>query len=377
MKQPLILLLALLFCLSVSTAQAAYIRTDETISLTNPVQSDVLVSGEDVIIEAPVAGEVFALGGTVTVEKRPERSIFAAGSDVTVSNGAGYNAFIAGRSVTLKGTIEHDVYVFAQRLVIDPSAVVKGDARFYVTETELNGAILGNAWVEGQRVSSGANVGRSLSIRAEALSFTGGRIGGNLEYGTAQSPLGLEKVVVGGQKVVKDFSVPESRSTLERWLFHLLSAFVTGAALILLMRRLIDGTNQRFVFHWGASAVTGLLMLIAFPLLALLLIVSEVGLPLGIAVLAVFIASLLFAGVLAQMLLGNLLLGLTREPRRNWWLALGIGAVLYALIQSAIPNGSALLLTAAFFVVLVIPTFGAMFLWLRSFTTSNRNQLQS
>ena len=82
----------------------------------------------------------------------------------------------------------------------------------------------------------------------------------------------------------------------------------------------------------GPSAVIGLLGFMAVPPLALLLLVTVVGIPVAVLVLPVVLA----AGLLLGFTSLALALGArfpTRDPRRSQVLALGFGALIFFLVD--------------------------------------------
>jgi len=78
-----------------------------TIPAGQVVEGDVILSGDSVAIDGAVVGDVVAIGNTVTVNGNVDGSLVA-----------------IGQTVTLNGEVGGSLYVAAERLRLDPSAVV-------------------------------------------------------------------------------------------------------------------------------------------------------------------------------------------------------------------------------------------------------------
>ncbi len=365
-------LLVLAVCVSVGLfvpAHAAYFSEDDTITLAQDVNDDVFATGERIAIQAPVTGDIFAVGNSISIQHKPDRSIFGAANTVTIEEGSGYNAFVAGNTVTLKGTIEHDVYVAGQNVTIDPSAHIKGTLRVFGQDVTLNGQVDGDVFVSGQSLTSNASIGGSLTANTHAISFSGGKIGRDFHYSSNEEAQGISKVTIGGE--TKRTPVKDTTTTTETRVRHALIAFlttlVTGAALLLLFPRKVKAVSEDVRLHWGQSLLYGVITLIVTPILATLVMVTVVGLPIGLIAWALYLVTLYTASILSMIFIGYWLLGLAKVRGGNWWLSLIVGSLIVTVVRFIPIIGS--IAAIALFIGVILPTIGAELLWWKKVIT--------
>lgn len=107
------------------------------------------------------------------------------------------------------------------------------------------------------------------------------------------------------------------------------------------------------------------------PIVTMLLMVTVVGIPLALILLAAYIIGLYFAGLVGQFVVGAWLLKKLKAPQQSLWLALIVGIVVIAVVKAIPVIGpiASFLLGVGIF----IPAFGAMVLWLSNFTRQQQH----
>ncbi len=354
----------LLFVAGAPMASAAYFEQREVVTLTQNPADDAFIGGEKISINVPVGGEIFAFGGDVFINEAPLRSVFAAARNITLEKGSNYNAFLVGSTVRVKGVVEHDVYIAARHVIIDSTAKIKGSLNIVAAESEVAGTIDGDLTISGSSIKSAANVIGSVRFIGDTVQFSKSSIGKDLTIEGAETVSGLNDVTVGGQtKQITRHN--DDRSAFRLWLMQFLALLVSGAAFLLLFRRSIEVVNSQIVFRWGGAFSLGLALFILFPIAAALLFASEVGALLGVAVLALFVVTLIAAVVLAYIVFGNLLLTLAGQTKRNWWQALVVGVLVMTLLQLIPLPAITSTIMIVFFFGLIIPSFGSLLVWVR------------
>jgi hypothetical protein len=344
----------------VGFTKAATFHSDENVTLTEPTQDDIFVSGKAIQITAPVNGELFAAGKTVTISSPAKRSVLAGGDTVSIE-GSGYNVFVAGNSIILKGTIEHDVYAFGQSLTLDGNTHIKGSLHFSGGDLILKGKIDGNIDFSAAKAEIDATIGGNVKADASTLVFSDAIIGGNLTYTADTKIEGLDKVTVGG----KIDSLPGHKTgvpeRLGQALLTFLTSFVAGAALLLIAPKKIQAIHQLISSQWKRSFLVGLGTCILAPFVLLFIASSRIGLPIALIGGGLYITLLYFSGIMTAMLIGYRFLMASKSRVINWWLALGLGLLILSVLKLVPVLGPILMLSA--FLGLTIPIFGATLQW--------------
>lgn len=249
-----------------------------------PVGGDASVAGASVDVRAPVGDDVRAVGGDVSIESTVGGELFATGGNITLTRGAGiaraaslYGSNIrmegridgdlkaSGQKVTINGAVGGNVRVTAEQLELGPAARIAGDLS-YASGTEL-------------RRSGGAVVGGSITReRRDGAGPEGGGPGGQRQW---------EHSIRG-----------------PAWLAGLaayLALLACAAVFLLVLPGFAAQAPERIrASPWLALAI-GFATLVAVPMLAVLLFVTLLGIPLGLAVLALY-PVLLLAGFVVGVL---------------------------------------------------------------------------
>lgn len=359
----------LLFVLLVSffvlapIAQSAYVSQTDTPRITEPVVGDAFVAGDKVTTDANVSGDFFALSPTIEINQKIERSIFAFGQDVTITGASGYNAFVFADIIRLKGTIDHDVYIFAREIRIEDTAQIKGDVSLFANTISLAGTIGGSVSIHASDVTSSATIGKDFTSYSRNLAFTGGSVGGDLTYEAQETARGLDTVTITGQTHFKQVATDGSANAFRSFLYSVLMLFVTGAALLLLVPKKVQGVVREFTARWGVSFLYGIIAFILIPLACVFLVATVVGIPLAVIGIALYVVLLIAAVSMSYIIVGEMALRMLKTRNNNTWYSLISGVLVVSLVFLIPQIGD--LLQVVFFVGVILPTFGASLLWWR------------
>ncbi len=351
---------AMLLALPVAQAQDADHR-----ALTGAHARKQFISGSDVRVSANVSNDIFAAGGKVGFRGASAADIFAAGGEVS------FDATDAGRIVAAGGQLRYsgtrvgdlitaggDVDIGAQvggdliaaggSVHILPSAAVGGDALLAGGEISIDGPVAGDVRARGGKIRIGGDVGGDVRLAGgEIVVEAGARIAGDLTYVSAR-PADIAAGSVGGE-IVRG----EGRTLPRLGIWARIGAFL-GLALAALVLygttpTMLDGAVDRLVARPGASLGIGVLVFVGFPLAAILLTITLIGIPLAILVGALYFAGFVPAYVTMGAWAGGRLARLSRKAPVLWaedffWILVGLAAL---ISLSAIPVVGAIVAAAA------------------------------
>ena len=266
--------------------------------------SDRVAVGGNIEIDDSVAGSVYAAGGHVTVDAPVAGGVRAAGGFVSIGPNAlvARNASLAGGQVEVRGTVKGNLRVGAGHVVID--GTVDGDASVASGSLELGP----NARIAGK-----------LRYRGEGLERDAGAQVGNIER-------------LGRHRVHRDFA-PFGHST-GRWVWTvglMLIAGIVAAALPGFSGRMADELRTR---PW-MTLLLGFVALICIPVAAVLIMITIVGIPIGILALLGYVLLVIVGYACASVVVGGLLLERFRSEaaQRTAWRA---GAAVLAMLAIAL-----------------------------------------
>jgi len=249
------------------------------IQINGMINGDLFVMAEEVQINGEVTGNIYGLGQTVNVNSQIGGDSFLAGDAITIEPGAemGRDVFVAGGTINQEGMISRHLFSGAQNLTVN--GPVGGDTTLSVEQ---------------------------LTLEESAV------IDGNLTYRSPNEATIASNSMVNGQvdwnRVEEQQETP---STSERilnavlgMLWSILSALLVWFAIKIyrgkFWERKIVPISEKPLKTFGI----GLLTLIVTPIVAILALISVIGIPLSLILAVLYGVSLYIAKIIAALFIG-------------------------------------------------------------------------
>lgn len=249
-----------------------------------PIKGDALLAGGAVDVRSPIGDDLRAGGGDVNIDANVGGELYAAGGNVTLTKAAqvGQGAALAGGVVTIDGKVIGKLRVSAQRVVLNGE--VTGDARMVAETIELGPT---------------ARIGGALSHASRELKRAEGAVvsGALTRDETMRPQHERERGMDRHWERQWQYSGPSWIGMLIGYL-GLLAA---GAVFVLLFPKFSAEAPQMIRSSPWQSLAVGFGVLVGVPVLAVLLFITLLGIPLGIAAFALY-PPLLLMGYLAGVL---------------------------------------------------------------------------
>jgi hypothetical protein len=167
--------------------------------------------------------------------------------------------------------------------------------------------------------------GDLIAVSDRAVLGPTARVGGDLRYGD-ERPVLARGARVGGTISTEDWDDAANGwgwiSALAWWLAVSISTLIVGALLVWLAPAALYAAERAVAERLGATIASGVAIAIGVPLLAILALVTLVGIPFGVALLLAAIPVLLVAYATTAWIVGRRLL---RNRSTSPWVALLAG----------------------------------------------------
>ena len=296
-----------------------------------------------VIMAGTVSGDLCAAGGNVSIPGKVGRDLWVAGGEITVGDSVGEDVRAAGGQVSLSGPIGGDLMCFAGNTVADSGCKVAG--KVLISTGDLTWA--GEA---GKDLEANAGVitlkgvvhGNANLSGADIVVGPGAVIEGDLIYtSAAEAKISPQAVVKGktdhrlpperAHKPKKHFPLSAILKILTFWAWSL-GSLLLGSLLL----NLFPGMGQRIearirTLHWAALA--GFVVLALVPGVILALLLSVVGVPIGLSLLTVVLFALIASIAFTGLTLGRALVEMiTKKPAAAWFWPMALGVFLIQLL---------------------------------------------
>ena len=312
--------LAMLPMLLPVQAQTATTPEAATATSASPSSKNIYLAGGNVRLLAPVLGDVYAAGGRVTVEHPVQGDATLAGGSVVVRAAIGDDLRVTGGDVHIESSVGGELRASGGNVTLGSTAAVLDAVTVYAGHATVDGKVKGPLTIYAQKVVLNGEVGGNVELNAEEIEIgPKARLGAALSYPADARFKTAEGAVIGG--VITRGQAMNGRPDTHRnreWHGQMMESgsgsgwagSVGGAAvsfvLLLAVAALVllgfTGFSKRAAHSmlttpWPSLAV-GVAVFIGAPMLAVLLCVTLIGIPLGIALMMVFPLMLLIGWII-------------------------------------------------------------------------------
>jgi len=283
------------------------------------VNHDYFAAGSMVEVDGTVNGDVYAAGGQVTINGTVNGDVLAAGGTVTIDGTVNGNVRTAGGSIVIDGRVGKNVSGAGGTIEVGRNATVGG-----------NLAVAAGTLTDSGTISGDANAAAgNLTVGSAA------HIGGTLTYWSNQ-PGSIAQGAVAG--VVTHRVPPEHHnqnrshfgSALLMALYWFVVTYILAVLAMLWLPRHSSAITEALQKRPWQSFGWGILVAILTPLAGLVLLITVIGIPFGLALWAFYAVALLLAPVWVIMATRELLSG--QFKRENTFVVLLLAAFIYTLI---------------------------------------------
>jgi len=323
----------------------------ETLTKRGTVADDYYAAGGTVNIDAEVVGDVVAAGGELFIRHRIHGDVIAAGGSVQIAGKIKDDVRVAGGKLSINAKIGDDLYAAGGSINVVPGSVIYGKARLAGGNVNMAATVKEGLSIAAGKIQLSGTIDGDVELLGKEIQILEGTIiKGDLLYKSpSAASISPEAKVIG--KVtheIKAFDRPDTESTI----FFSLALIVACIVLYLLFPGYAMASVNRISSTPWKSLLTGVVHFFIVPITALLLMVTSLGVWVGLSFLALYFVALLVGLLISFFFLGDRGAGLlsqdvTSKGRRL--LSVTIVIVILALIRF-IPMIGGLLL----FVLLLI-----------------------
>lgn len=319
-------------------ALAADLRVGEqpSVAAGERVLDDVYIAGGSISSAGAVLGDLIAGGGSIVVSGSIGGDVIAGGGSVTITSNVPDDVRVGGGNVVIQGTVGGDILTGGGQVHISSSRI-GGDVIAGGGVIRIDGAVGGDILAGGGDIYLNGPITGNVKVKADKLTLgKNAVIAGNLTYSAKKEMTQEEGAVVRGE--IKFEPRRETKARANIFVFLGLGKFAALLASALVIGLIFRRYAREIVGHVTQSPLAelgrGLVIAIVLPILSVLLLVTIVGIPLGLIGLAGFVGAMLFSWILAPILLGSIVYrSITkRDAYEVSWGTILLGAVLYSIL---------------------------------------------
>jgi len=333
--------------------------------------ANVYLAGAEVHTEGPIPGDLVAAAGRIRVDHAVSGdSVFAAGS-IEVYGNIGDDLRAAGGVIGVSGHVGGEALLAGGSVSLGPYSEINGRAWIAGNDIVVGGRLRNGLKVYGKNVLLLGEVAGGVEINAEQIEILGSaRILGDVIYSSNHEIKIDPKARIAGKVVRKPgtFEFYRPHVAFPAWTAFrpllLLGLLAAGTLLYAVFPRFTQTTARTISASPLKSVGLGAAIFFSLPPVILLLVITIIGIPIAMALLALYATGLLIGYLAVAFFVGNALLGVARrrqpDPGFVWRIsALAMALVILMLARHLPYVGDLLILTALFAGVgaIVLQTF--------------------
>ena len=324
--------------LSASATEFRKGEATETIRSDEVIHGDVYITAERARVEGTVEGDVFIFAQSAEISGHVTGDVIAFARETRVSGQVDGNIRAFNTMLTITGTVNKNVMTFAENASLDATGKIGGSFTGFLDVPVLDGQIGSDVLVFDKTTSINGKI--TGSVRAKGESFTIGPkadVAGHIKYeGVNQAKVSPDaKLAFPVEFKMREH---ERENTASHYLWQLIwaAAFVVFGLVVFLLMPEFSQQSVTNTERYGAAFGLGILTGFGVPIAALLACFTVVGLFVGVSTLFLWYAALYVAQVMVGGLVGQWLLGRTREQ----WPLIGrmVLGLLIVRLCTAIPE---------------------------------------
>ena len=273
------------------------------------VDDDLYLAGGQVDLYASVSGDAVVAGGQLHLEGDIMADLIAAGGKIDLRGSVGDDARIAGGDVRVSSRIGDDLIAAAGRIYLSPVSRTGGRAWLSGGEVRVDGEVADELRASGGRVVIAGTVHGNVELWAEDIIIEPTAvIAGDLNYRSAREARIASGARIDGAVVHTPVDIdirPVVTGVIFAMLALLLSLVVTAVVLYLLFPEFSLRVARSMGDEPWLSLAWGLAVLAGVPFLIVILFSTAVGAWLALMLLAIYLVLLLAGYCVGALFVGN------------------------------------------------------------------------
>lgn len=340
---------------AVKNSDSVYVAKDETI------EGNLYAVGANLTIEGKVTGDVICAGQSINISGEVAGDVICAGQSLNLNGQIGGNLRVVGDTINFGGQTERNGMILGATVVASASSSIGWDLLAVGNIFELRGDIGRDLYGGVAKANLTGRIGKNVNLHfgqsnqktAPLTIGPNARINGQIKYTSEKDAVIENGAVIGGEVVHNRPKIAAKKPNylnLAWWWGNIISVFsalVIGLVLISLWRAPIIKIIDLMLNKIGAAFGWGILALLLTPPLAIILLITIIGIPLSLILLALWLIALYVSNVFVGILVGRSLLNnFLPKQKDSLILAMVIGVVLSYLFFSLPIIGLSLSLVA-------------------------------
>lgn len=267
--------------------------------------------GDIVEIDGMIDGITFAAGRVIRVDGVINGDLVAAAQEIIINGKIMGDLYGAAQKITIRGQILEDAIGAAQNLAIAKNAIVERDFLGAGQSIEIEGTIQRRLHGYAQNTTINGKIGDNANISTENLELRGDtEITGDLFYESPNEARIAGTPRISGKtdwkKTIYQKTPPREKN--KNFFLHLLWGLSSSLLIWFLIElwrpSLWSNTKKQILEQPLKTLGVGALTLIVAPIIAIILMITLIGLPLGLMLAILYGVTIYISKIIAAVFIG-------------------------------------------------------------------------
>ena len=296
---------------------------------------DNFIAGEEVTVDHNIDKSAFIAGNNVKTTSDINGLGFVAGNNVSISSYQDY-LFSAGNNVNISGATAKDAFVAGNVINVDSSKI--RDLYVAGANITINSDIERDVYAGGSKVVINSNIGGDVTIDADNITITEGTV----IRGTLKYPKEAIIKIDAGARIAEEKtykSLPEvnakvsALTVIKEIIVSFISKLIVAVILFALCKNLFKNIKkeEKTAASVCKTAAIGLGVLILLPIVAIILLITLIGIPLSILSLILYGVLIYLSSIVASYYVGT---WVWKKKKTNEYLLLTCSLAAYYVLAN-------------------------------------------
>lgn len=343
----ILLLLSFSFCSSLFSIGSSHFLSGKQVVVESgeEINRDFYAAGNDITILGTINGDVFLFGAQVQIEGIVNGDVVLMGGKVDISGDIRQDLKILGGHVSLSGNIGRNLSVAGGSVDLTESAKVNGGLYGRGGNFRVAAPIKGDIEVIAGSFTQSSSIQGNVDLISGDVRLTpDAKVEGDFEYWSDRSVSISKKAIISGKihkKLSSNFFKDSTKQVIDAvYVIYVVSKYISFISLFILgllayyfFPKYMKRTDIVLQDTPWMALVTGVLFLLVPPILMVILVISVVGIPIALILLALYFLFLYIANIFTINFLGRCLSRAFSFQLKDGWVFLS-GLLIYTILAS-------------------------------------------
>ncbi|KKR21581.1 MAG: hypothetical protein UT48_C0006G0033 [Parcubacteria group bacterium GW2011_GWE2_39_37] len=328
-------------------ASALTAKSGENIAVNQDqtIDDNYYAAGSNLNIDGKITGDLICAGQSINVNGEVGGDVICAGQSININGKVVGSVRVLTNALSVNGSIGKNLTVAAASINTNDNSTIGGEMLMAAAATNIKGKISGDLTGAGSVINLNGEIGKNVKLWIDdkktnqpGLTISNNaQVGGSLLY-TANKDARFEgEGSIGGEVKRNEWKENYQKESPIDWLwgviFSIFASIIGGLVLIGLFRDQVREITDEMLEHFGPALGWGLIILFLTPLVALVLMITLIGIPLALTLMALWLIMIWISKIIVGILIGRVILEkLFANQKSNMMLALILGVILTRFI---------------------------------------------